>query len=102
MPITIDEGQTATMRITRNNADNSAAETVNITNPLPGQLDVPAVATFAPGANFVDVIVTGVADGVADADAVVGLTVGGSGYAEVSDNVTVNNVDVKTLTLSFI
>lgn len=101
MPFSLNEGQTATMRITRVGADNSVAETVDITNPDPANLTAPAQAVIPAGADFVDVTIEAVADGVVDPDAGVLLTVGGSGYPDVQDTVTAVNTDVKSLTINF-
>jgi hypothetical protein len=97
--ITLDEGETHRVTLTRNTSPIEAL-TVTVSNSVPTGLTVPAQVVFPAGQSSVTLDLLGTLDGIPDTDQIVRLEFDADGHRPAFAGVVVHNIDLPTLTLS--
>ncbi|MCA8995749.1 MAG: hypothetical protein KDA80_02160 [Planctomycetaceae bacterium] len=98
-PDAINEGDTTTVTITRN-TDTTTDLFVTITNGDPTEAAILGSVLIPAGKDTVMLSLDGVQDFLVDGDQLVTITASSAGFVSGSDDVTVRDIDVATLSIS--
>ncbi|WP_233148428.1 CARDB domain-containing protein [Rhodopirellula sp. MGV] len=98
--VSVSEGRSTWMTLSRNTADNSSELTVTIENDTDGELSVPLKAVIPAGINSIQVPVSGIRDGVVDGDQVATLTASANGFRSGTGTIVVTDGTLPDLQFS--